>query len=252
MSGNAIYETTVRHTRTAPVRHRFAHRSYHWLVDLDDLPRLPRWARPLARFEAADHLGDPRASLRQNVDTFLAAHGLDLEGGRVVMLAHARVLGYVFNPITVFWCHAAGGALAAVVAEVHNTYGGRYRYLLRPDEQGRAETDKRFYVSPFYEVGGRYEMRLPEPGDTLGLSVTLRPPGGAAFVATVHGRHRPASARSLLRAFARCPWVTLLGAAQIRYQGLRLWARRLPVVARQPETCQPEENLSGPIPSEVA
>ena len=80
------------------------------------------------------------------------------------MLAHARVLGYVFNPLTVFWCHRADGALACVVAEVHNTYRQRHAYLLRTDDRGRAQVPKRFYVSPFYPVDGGYRMCLPEPG----------------------------------------------------------------------------------------
>lgn len=251
VSANAIYRTTVGHTRTGPVRHTFRHRSYHWLVDLDDLPRLPRWARPLARFESADHLGDPDASLRENVDAFLAANGIDLAGGRVLMLGHARVLGYVFNPITVYWCFAADGQLASAVAEVHNTYGGRHRYLLQTDGQGRAEADKRFYVSPFYTVGGRYEMRLPVPGKTVDVTVTLRPPDGPPFVASLHGRRTPATAASLLGAFARSPWVTLLGAAQIRWQGLRLWAKRVPVVPRQPATTRPQAHQPEPTPNEA-
>ena len=80
------------------------------------------------------------------------------------MLAHARVLGYVFNPLTVYWCHRPDGTLACVVAEVHNTYRQRHAYLLPADDRGRAEVPKQFYVSPFYPVDGRYRMSLPEPG----------------------------------------------------------------------------------------
>ena len=153
----SIYEVTISHARSAPLRNVFRYRSYLWLVDLDHLPRVPG----LARFRARDHLGDPRASIRANLDRFLAARGVDLGGGRVTMLAHARVLGYVFNPLTVYWCHRPDGTLACVVAEVHNTYRQRHAYLL-PDG-GRAEVPKQFYVSPFYPVDGRYRMSLPEP-----------------------------------------------------------------------------------------
>ena len=132
---------------------------------------------PLARFSARDHLGDPRRGIRENLDRFLAARGVDLGGGRVLMLAHARVFGYVFNPLTVYWCHRADGTLACVVAEVHNTYGQRHAYLLHTDERGRAEVPKEFYVSPFYPVDGRYRMSLPEPGDRLALTMVLSRPG---------------------------------------------------------------------------
>ena len=143
----AVYECVVAHARREPLRNVFRYRTYQWLVDLDDLPVLPRWLAPLASFRPADHLGDPGRSIRENVDRYLAGRGVDLAGGRVLMLAHARVLGYVFNPLTVFWCYRADGGLECVLAEVHNTYRQRHAYLL---PGVRAEVPKQFYVSPFY------------------------------------------------------------------------------------------------------
>ena len=164
----ALYPCQITHTRFRP-RRTFRYRSYLWLVDLDGLPRLPLPLRPLARFQARDHLSGAGGSLRASVDTYLAQHGISLPGGRVLMLGHARTLGYVFNPLTVFWCHDADGGLAAVIAEVHNTYGGRHTYLLHPDSRGRAEADKEFYISPFLPVAGRYRLHLPEPAGRLRL-----------------------------------------------------------------------------------
>jgi DUF1365 family protein len=232
----SLYLTSVSHARTAPVVNAFRHRSYHWLVDLDDLPVLPLFLRPLARFDAG---------LRQDLDTFLAGHGVHLDGGRILMLAHPRVLGYVFNPLSVFWCHDPAGRLACVVAEVHNTYGGRHRYLLFPDADGKVLARKEFYVSPFHPVDGHYEMRLPLPAETLDLAITLHRPQGGPFRAALRGTRRPATTAAVLRAFARTPWVTLVGAAQIRYQGIRLWLRRLPVAPRttEPEPAPVEELL---------
>ena len=223
-----IYEVTISHARSAPLRNVFRYRSYLWLVDLDHLPR----ARPLARFRARDHLGDPQASIRANLDRFLAARDVDLGGGRVTMLAHARVLGYVFNPLTVYWCHRPDGTLACVVAEVHNTYRERHAYLLRTDERGRAEVPKQFYVSPFYPVDGLYRMSLPEPDGRLALSVVLDRPDGHSFIAGVRGRAVPATARALIGAAARHPWSTAAVAARIRWQGVQLHLRGLRVVPR--------------------
>jgi hypothetical protein len=206
----------------------FRYRSYLWLVDLDHLPRVP-W---LARFRARDHLGDPQASIRANLDRFLAARGVDLGGGRVTMLAQARVLGYVFNPLTVYWCHRPDGTLACVVAEVHNTYRQRHAYLLRTDDRGRAEVPKQFYVSPFYPVDGRYRMSLPEPDATLALSVRLDRPDGHSFAASVRGRAGPVTARALLAAVVRHPWSTAAVSVRIRWQGVRLYLRGLPVIPR--------------------
>ncbi len=97
----ALYRTRITHLRRAPVHHYFEHRGYSWYVDIDRLPQLPRWLRPFARFDARDHLdGGPNDSLRQRIDAFLAERGIDLPGGRVTALMQARVLGYVFNPLT--------------------------------------------------------------------------------------------------------------------------------------------------------
>ena len=228
----ALYECQISHVRTVPLRNVFRYGTYQWLVDLDDLPRPRPWLRPLAGFHARDHIGDPSGSIRGNLDRFLAAHGVDLGGGRVLMLAHARVLGYVFNPLTVYWCHDAGGALACVVAEVHNTYGQRHAYLLHTDDRGRALVPKEFYVSPFYPVDGGYRMSLPEPGARLALSIVLGRPDGRSFTASVHGRGVPATARALAAAAVRHPWSTAAVSARIRWQGIKLYLRGLRVTPR--------------------
>jgi DUF1365 family protein len=232
----ALYECRITHVRTAPVRRIFTYRSYLWLVDLDDIPRPGPLLRPLASFRARDHLGglnsEPPGGIRAKLDRFLAARGVDLGGGQVLMLAHARVLGHVFNPITVYWCHRADGALACVVAEVHNTYRQRHAYLLHTDEWGRAQTAKEFYVSPFYPVDGRYRMTLPEPGEHLALTVVLDRPGGESFTASLRGRRAPASAAGLLRALIRHPWPTAVVAGRIRWQGIKLYLRGLRPVPR--------------------
>ncbi len=236
----ALYDTAVAHVRHTPVRHAFRYRSYSWLVDLDDLPRPPRWLAPLAGFRSADHLGRPDRTLRQNLDVYLGANGVDLRGGRILMLANARVLGHVFNPLSVFWCHDPDGRVVCVVAEVHNTYNERHAYLLRVDPTGRARVPKEFYVSPFYPVDGEYLMRLPVPGERLRLSVELHRGEGRPFVATVTGRRRSAGTLALLRSALRVPSVSRAVAVQIRLEGIRLWARRLPVVPRPTRVPQQE------------
>lgn len=148
------------------------------------------------------------------------------------MLAHARVLGHVFNPLTVYWCHDIGGALACVVAEVHNTYGERHCYLLRLDDAGTVEVDKEFYVSPFLRVEGTYRMSLPVPGERLAIAVTLHQEGAPALGATLIGTRRPATPGALLKLFLRCPFITHRISVLIRWHGIALRLRRLPVIHR--------------------
>ena len=224
----ALYDATISHTRRTPFRRSFTHRNLTWLVDLDALPEHGL----LGRFEARDHLGDPRRSIKDNVVDLLARHDIDLSGGRVLMAANARAFGHCFNPISVHWCFDAAGRQAAVVVEVHNTYGDRHAYLVHPDAQGRARTDKRMYVSPFHGTDGRYELAVPVPGEELRIAVTLhseedgRP---AVFSASLTGRREAVPTR---RRVLRAAPAALAGSALIRAHGVWLWARRLPVRPR--------------------
>ncbi len=217
----AVYRTTIRHTRRRPFQRTFEHASHCWLVDVDDLPD----HGVLGRFESRDHLGDPDRSIRANLEAFLAGHDLTLDGGRVLLAANARALGYCFNPISVFWCFDRDGAQVATVVEVHNTYGDRHAYLVHPDEQGRATTAKQMYVSPFHGTDGSYELAVPVPGDRLQIAVTLHSDDGAVFSASLSGT------RSSTGPWRAAP-AALRGALLIRAHGIWLWARRLPLRPR--------------------
>ena len=241
VAGNRIYEVSVAHVRNDVQRHEIHRAGYQWFVDLDDLPRLPFGLGWLARFESRDHVGDPALSLRRNVEAYLAENGIDLDGGRITMLANARSAGYVFNPLSLFWCHNPAGELVCVIAEVHNTYGQRHRYLLKPDDAGRAETEKQFYVSPFYPVDGFYRMSVPEPGDNLAVTITLHRPEQRPFTASVRGVATPATTRAALRVAVRHPLETWVVRALITVHGIRLWRKGLPV---QPRPAHPSDHPS--------
>lgn len=231
-SSAAIYRTSISHVRHSPLKNAFTYRSYSWFVDVDRLPGLPWLLQPLAVFRAGDHLGDPSATIRANVERFLRTRGIEPDGGNIRMLTSARVLGYVFNPLTLFWCYRQSGDLQCVIAEVHNTYGERHCYLLETDSSGRASVPKAFYVSPFNEVDGHYRMKLPAPDERLAVAIVLEREGHRPFIATMDGERRPATTRNILAAALAVPAAPLLVSALIRIQGVKLWAKRLPVVKR--------------------
>jgi DUF1365 family protein len=228
----ALYDCRITHARHQRAHRRFTHRGYLWLVDLNQLPTLPRWLRTFAEFRARDHLGDPGRSIRANLDRWLAERGVDLAGGQVLMLANARVLGYVFNPLSLYWCYHPDGELACVVAEVHNTYGERHCYLLNPDPSGRASVDKDFYVSPFLTVDGRYDMSVRRPDERLTITVTLRQAGRIALAASIQGIRRPATVSQLLRLQLLRPLPTHRVWALIQGHGMAMWLRRFPITPR--------------------
>ncbi|MGE2729762.1 DUF1365 domain-containing protein [Mycolicibacterium vaccae] len=229
--GAVLYRTRITHLRRAPVHHYFENRSYSWFVDVDALPRLPFWVRPFAGFHAGDHLwAAPHDTLRGRVDAFLNARGIDLGGGRVIALLNARVLGQVFNPLTLYWCHDANDALRCVIAEVHNMSGERHAYLLPPSDERPAMAPKKFRASSFTGVDGHYLVRAPMPDENLDVTISLHRENQPAIVATMRGSRLPAGARQVLALQVTSPLAPLMTLASIRVQAAVLRLRRVPLV----------------------
>jgi uncharacterized protein len=211
----ALYRATISHLRRGPTVHRFQYGSFLWLIDFDWPPRLPWPLGPLARFEPSDHA---------DIRSLLADHQVD--ASRVLALTTPRTLGYVFNPLSVYWCYRSDGTLVARVAEVHNTHGERHTYLLPP--HGTARLTKQLEVSPYHPRHGTYQMRISDPRRRLVVAVSLHPERGQAFTATLVGERVSASTLNLLKLLVRYPWPSLRVALLIRFEAVRLWAKRTP------------------------
>jgi hypothetical protein len=219
----ALYEGHVVHARRSPLQHRFRYRACYWLVDVDRLPAPGGVLGLLTQVRGNDHV---------DVRQLLAERGLDAD--RVVMLTTARTFGYVFNPITVFWSADAGGRPTAVVVEVHNTYGDRHAYVLDAADlagtEGEGQVAKAMPVSPFNPAGGHYRIRAGQPGASVAVTVVLERDGSEPLVATLRADRRPMTAGGVIRSALRFPGLRTM--ALIRWQGLRLWGRGLPVQPR--------------------
>jgi uncharacterized protein len=228
----AVVKGEVRHARFHPIRHSFRYRAHQWLLDADHPQVTSGLLRALVSFEARDHLGSATASLGDNVRSFVAAQGMPWTAHRIVMLANARTLGYVFDPLTVYWCYAADGSLEGVLAEVHNTYGERHGYVVEVDNHGVGSTDKKFYVSPFFGVFGQYQLKFRHVGDQVGAFVTLKQDGRVVFTGSFTGHALPVTNRRILGVALTQPLMPQRVAALIRLHGVWLWIKRLPVVRR--------------------
>ena len=226
----------VVHRRTHPFTYEFGATTPMWLVDAGELDAaFPRWLRRLASIRAADHFGaDDSRPLPTKIRGFLDDRQLSWTAHRVLMLANARSLGYVFDPLTTYFCFAADGTREGVLAEVHNTYGERHCYPLEVTASGPARVDKEFYVSPFFAVEGRYDIRTRLTGSQVAVGISLTQGEETVFTASVDGQLRPATRWRVLRAVARNPIPSQRVSALIRWHGVRLWLRLLPVVPRRP------------------
>lgn len=224
----------VHHMRHRPIRHGFTTRHHTWLIDLASPPRLPRWARHIS-FDARDHLAGSAdwAELGSNVRRCVAREGLPAETiDRILMLAHPRVLGHTFNPLTGYWC-LAGDTVIALVLEVHNTYGGRHAYVFTADEaRSGALLSKAFHVSPFNRVDGIYQVRITSNRNQIAIRIRLVIDQTPVLTASVGGRVVPVTPRTLFTTLLRDPFMPQRVSLQIRIHGVWLWLRRLPIQER--------------------
>ena len=230
LSTPALYRCRITHLRRAPVHHYFEHHGYYWYVDVDNLPRLPRWLRPFARFHPSDHFdGAPNESLRQRIDGFLADHGTDARGGRITALMQPRVPGSTFNPLTLYWCHDTDGVVRHVIAEMHSPGGRRHAYLLPPDCDQPAMVRKTHRASPFNGVDGYYLVSAPQPADELDVRISLHRENQPALVATLRGSRRRARVGTLVWLQVAAALAPLMGALGFRVQTITLRLRGVPL-----------------------
>jgi DUF1365 family protein len=234
----ALYFGEVMHARLKPIGHRFNYRVMSLLIDLDRLADADRQSplfgvnrAALYSFNEADHGDRDRSSLRAYVQRCAAERGIDLTGGRVLLLCYPRLFGYTFNPLSVYFCYRADGGLGLLIYEVRNTFGDIHSYALavKPDEVSdagvRQQQDKLFYVSPFIEMAMRYHFRVSPPADKVKLRILETDREGPLLAATFSGRRRALTSAALLRAFFSLPLVTLKIVAAIHWEALRLWLK---------------------------
>jgi DUF1365 family protein len=231
---SAIYEGWVMHQRLSPRRHAFHYRGFALWLDLDELQslsqlRLFSWNRPgILGFHERDH-GDGR-NLRDWLDSLLARQGI-IAGGSKRVLCYPRLFGYVFNPLSVWFCHGDDERLAAIVYEVHNTYGERHAYVLRVTDRGDSihqTCEKDFYVSPFLSLDCRYRFSVRPPGDDVLVAINETESGKPILTATFAGKRKSLSDRALFAMLLKHPLMTLKIIVAIHYEALRLMCKGVP------------------------
>jgi hypothetical protein len=241
----ALYFGQVMHARLKPMGHRFNYRVMSLLIDLDRLEEADRQCllfgvnrAALYSFNEADHGERDGSPLRAYAQRCAAEHGIDLTGGRVLLLCYPRMLGYTFNPLSVYFCYRGDGVLALMIYEVRNTFGDVHAYVL-PVKPGqisdagiRQQHDKLFYVSPFIDMAMRYYFRVSPPAASVKLRILETDRGGPLLAATFNGHRRALTTPALLRSVFSLPLVTFKIMAAIHWEALRLWLKGARVVPR--------------------
>jgi DUF1365 family protein len=233
---------TVRHTRLRPAVHRFDYPTYFFLLPLRALRTRPdaslvRNRFGLISFHDRDH-GDGRADCLAWLDEQLAREGINDAAGEVWLQTYPRVLGYAFKPVSFWYCHRVDGSLAAVIAEVNNTFGERHCYLLNDPALGwgrELRADKVFHVSPFCRVAGEYRFRFARGEARIVARIEHHDGDGPLLLTSVSGELADATRLRQRSAFFGQPLMTLGVIVRIHWQALRLLAKRVPFV-RKPAT----------------
>jgi DUF1365 family protein len=237
----------LMHVRGTPVKNTFVYPVFYLLLDLDELPDLDRRlslfgvnrAAPIA-FHDKDHLGDPGKSVKANLAAFLDKNGFNPPEGRVLLLTLPRLFGYVFNPVSFFYCYDVDDKLVLIVAEVNNTWGERHPYILLPDKAETIKSDgvvtcraeKVFYVSPFIEMEAHYEFTFSPLGEKVHVHIDEYQNGVKFFTARLWGERAPLTDQKLRNVLIRYPFSTIMVMVRILWQALKLWLWRVPIVKK--------------------
>ena len=236
---SCLYECEIWHGRTKPRSHSFLHRNFMFYIDLRELDYLysALWlfgggSLSLFHFKPSDHLPQegPSAQLEERVKSTVRQGGVKEEINSVRLLTNVRFFGYVFNPVSFFFCFDVRGNALCCLVEVGNTFGEKKTYVLRSDVDGifRDRQRKFFYVSPFTELEQDFLFDLAVPASSLRINVDTMDANEKVVSTYMRGKELALTDRNLLLLSLRYPWVTFQVIMMIHFHALLLWLKRIP------------------------
>ena len=240
---SSLYECTVMHHRLEPLKNRFVYRIFMFHLDLDELDTLHSTMKLFSRnrfnifsFRDSDHVNFGKTTVKENIIEYLRQNGISLNVGKIELVTHLRMFGYIFNPVSFYFCFDKEGNPVCAVPEVGNTFGEMKPYLLRPEdrtEQGfRKMTDKFFYVSPFITLDTIFDFNLHIPGEKLHVAIDDYTGGKKFFLTAVNGDRKPLTDSRLLWYVIRFPFITLQVIGLIHWQAMKLYLKKLPYLKK--------------------
>jgi uncharacterized protein len=235
--GSALYVGSVMHRRLSPRIHRFRYNGFWLLLDLAELDRLPARLKVFAhnRFNLfslndRDHGDGSDTPLRTQIELLLRQHNIAFSGGSIRLLCMPRLLGHSFNPLSIYFCAHPDKTPAAIVYEVHNTFGERHSYVLASNVP--QSCDKAFYVSPFMNLDMRYDFSVYQSDATITIAIRVSEHGKPLMIACLAARRRPLTTRSLLRVLLTMPAATIKVLPAVHWEALRLWIKGVSLVKK--------------------
>ncbi len=254
---SCLYVGDVVHRRVQPVKHNLRYKVYNFFVNIDELPQLGKRFKLFSYnrfnlFSIFDRKFGPSdgTSIRDHIWSLVKSAGFEDKVKQIFMLCYPAVLGRVFNPLTTYYCYNSAGEICLMIYEVSNTFGERHSYIIPAGEICHQSHAKKFYVSPFNNVEGRYDFSAEPPTDALALGIALRVNGEAVMQAWFRGSRVKLTDAALLRSFFSLPLQPLKVVAAIHWEALRLWWKGLPLTTR-PAALQPNISIAKEAQSAV-
>jgi len=259
----SIYKGYVHHARRRPKRHDLHYRVFSLLIDLDELQSIKENCRlirinqtGLFSFWEKDHGNGDESGLKKWALKHLAQAGFDTENVSVRVLCYPRILGYAFNPLTVYYCYDDRDALIAMLHEVNNTFGEKHTYVLAGSTENhrgsyQQSAPKNLAVSPFTKMDATYQFKMNVPNENIHVHIGLHDDEGMVMSASFIGTQYPLTDRALLQTFFQYPFMTLKVTVGIHFEALKLWLKGVPLIARTPApapvTASHQRNINPPL-----
>ena len=238
---SALYVGTLRHRRFQPVPHEFMYPLFMSFLDIDRIPELMKIS-PFAgydrwnwtSFNNRDYFGNVRMPLRDRLRADAEANGVELPEGKIFLLTHLRYFGYVFNPVSFFYCYDRNDSLLTVLAAVNNTFGETHNYWLKSPLQALEnswsyEVTKAFHVSTFLGMNCHYRFTFSDPAASIVVQTNVAGEDGLLFDSSLKLQRETWSRANLHRVLLRYPFMTLRVIAGIHWQAARLYFKNVPV-----------------------
>ena len=238
-----IYEGKVIHTRFKPKKHHFKYKVFSLLIDLDEIEELNNNLKlfsynkfNLMSFFDVDHGSRDGSNLKEWVKDNLIKKNIKFQKIRIEILCYPRILGYVFNPLSIFFVYNNSSELISILYEVKNTFGEQHTYIFKTEPSDKSINNnctKKFFVSPFMNLSSHYFFKILIPGNKLSVVIDQRDQDGKLLFASQDGIRSELSSKNLLLSYLKHPFMTLKIISAIHFEALRLWLKGIKIVKKE-------------------
>ena len=243
MINSYIYNGTVIHKRFKPKEHFFKYKVFSLLIDLSELELLDKKISffsfnkfNLISFYEKDHGNRDGSSLIEWVKFNLNENKINSENIKIKLLCYPRILGYVFNPLSVFFIYNSNDQLSSILYEVKNTFGEQHTYIFRVEEKNNLfqhNCEKKFHVSPFIEMNCKYFFRILKPSEKISVIIDQYDQEDKILYASQDGKRTDFTSNQLIKSYIKHPLMTFKVILAIHFEAFKLWTKGIKFVKKK-------------------